>query len=797
MAISFWFMWKKGYRTLIKNKSKTIPILFLMIFSITFGSIMFNYQDIRDSIVDDALDETNFADGFIYTEPINRSIIIPIIEGFSNKVFEEYEARMLLSVTYEINHEEHEGVLVGVDTSKKEHINALVEADRDELDDYENTLNWHFASPNDIEEGDKITIIIGSKEKEEKIENIGFNPEFSFCPLYDDMPYPSTTAFPVFYVDLLYLTRNFINSSYNTPIINSIVYKLKDDVDNEDAEDEIKENLSKYLNKIITQYDHPYVAMMREDRENDQRTLMIMSIMIILGSVITLTIVVHKLVEKDLKNVSVFQGLGANKAEIIGSYIIFNFLLVVISLISGTILNFIFGLSINQKFANLSGVPFTITPYININNILFFSLILFSTSLIATLFIVIKTFKMDIQETLKYETQFLKKTNFIEKIALKFNKRLNPFTKYNLRRIFGRKLYLILLFFSLGFSASMIFMAFSVQDSFQYSIDVKLNEVEKWDGFAKTWQYENESTLEDDFDSLSEVDEFEFGIADSVLLKNVSTREYDIFLLLMAFEEKSKLHLLKAENGAKIEKNTEVLVSKDLILRYNFAVGDTIKIKRITSNDSHNVEIIGFVNDMTSNTIYVSMNMAQKVMEESNKINAIYFKAKDKINDAIEQVQDFSKIKRVISKKSLKGEYESTLELLMSFMIIMGSFFVGFGIVMTATIINSIFEYRLEDYGKMKAFGLLDSEIRKSVLKEIIFYFLITIFIGAILGALITSYMLTFTIIASGLYYHAYPISYLYFNAICFIVITTITLLQLRKIRKMNVAELLKMKTFG
>ena len=129
MALSFWFIWKKGYRTLTKNKSKSLPILILMALSIGLGAVMMDLQAVRGGIVEDAIDITNFADGFVDLNSVNSSIIENKLDSISDDYFTEYELRMILLVKFEFEGDEeiYDGYLLGIDTSIESHINTLVD----------------------------------------------------------------------------------------------------------------------------------------------------------------------------------------------------------------------------------------------------------------------------------------------------------------------------------------------------------------------------------------------------------------------------------------------------------------------------------------------------------------------------------------------------------------------------------------------------------------------------------------------------------------------------------------------
>jgi len=791
-------MWKKGYRTLTKNKEKVIPIIILMTFTIGFGTVMFDMQDARSKLMEELIDISDFADGFVYMDFAPESVVNPAMDSLVDDYIKQYESRMKVIVDFEINGEEYEGLIIGINFTLNSHLNRLVDLDKEVIDDYEFYMNWDFSDKYNIEAGQDITILYGTVEVTVEIEGIGFTPEFNYVPIHADVIFPSIEPYPVFYVSIDYLNTQILQLPVN--YVNEILYKLEDDADQDEFEDEIKDSLGLYINTIIPQEEYPFIKMMREDEESDRQMLMSFLIVFIFGSIIVLLVIIHRLVESDLKSVSVFQGLGSNKGEIIGSYLIFNSLIFIISLVFGSILGFVMNSYFNDLLSNIMRIPFPQETILRFNNILLIGLLLYSLSLLATFLIVRKSFKMDVQQSLKHETKFLEKTGLIERLALKINKNLHPFSKYNIRRAFGKKMFLGFLIIGLAISTCFLVFAFSLPDSIDYSIDKKLNETDTWDGMASTWLYESKNDLEDNMTSISGIDIFEFGITDTVEFSKKDS-DFNDYLNIMAYKENSKLHVLEAENHKTLDDDDDdILVSKDILKDFNVKIGDFIYIKSISSSKIHEFTIIGSVNDMTQATIYLPLDIAQKVLEISNTYNTIYFTIEDDEDheEVGDKVQDLEPIKYVVLKVDIKASLESAMDMMRLFTWIFGIIFMFFGLAIVAVIVKNLVDYRIEDYANMKALGLFDSELRKSLSKEIIIYFLVSVPLGLLLGFLLMLGIInSYSSVMPGLFVYMYPMSYLTLGICIGIMLIVVLLLQFRKLKYMNITEITKMKTFG
>ena len=116
---SAWFVWKKGLKTFTKNKSKTVPILILLVFAIAFGTLMFNMQDFRSRMIEEIKDYTNVPDATAYFDPIPITLAEKQLENISYDKLKTEEMRMLMMVEFKVFGEEYDGLIIGVDLSKK------------------------------------------------------------------------------------------------------------------------------------------------------------------------------------------------------------------------------------------------------------------------------------------------------------------------------------------------------------------------------------------------------------------------------------------------------------------------------------------------------------------------------------------------------------------------------------------------------------------------------------------------------------------------------------------------------
>jgi ABC-type antimicrobial peptide transport system permease subunit len=793
--ISFWFIWKKAYKTFLRNKRKTIPVIILLTFSIGCGTILFDVQDIRSRVVEEVIERTNFADGFVYLEPIPEILLTQLIDDEICQYLDDYELNMIVNSKFLISEEDYDGILVGINVTNEKKINKLINKEKEEIQDYEFAINWAFTDANNINIATELLFTYGSYEMQLEIQNIGYNPEFQFVPLYRNVAFPSIRPYPVLYVDKFFLSSTVLNHS--TTLVNYFVYKLKDQDNKQIVKEKIELILGDYINQQFLQEQHPFVKTMREDEKNDRRLFLFLTIILLSGAIITLILITNKLVEDDLKSVSVFQALGANRKEILANFLVFNILLIGFSLLLGLVFSIGFNIPINNFMMDALSIPIDLRISISIKNPLWIGLILFGVSILSTLFIVKRTFKMDVQQTMKYETKFLKKINIIEKIYRKLKKSPHPLAKYNIRRIFGKKLHLASLILALSFSASLIIFTFSFPNSINYSINRQFSEIEKWDCYANTWQYEDIILMNSSLSSIEELTQCEYGISDSILFSKYDNNEFKKTFKLMAYENNSELHVIKVERGKLFEDIDDVIVSKDIIDKYDLDIGDIIYVKSIGLATIYQLEIVGFVNDLTALTIYLMIPKAQTILNKTNKINTIYFTSDD-VDVCAEKVQNIPQVEIVVKMRTLKEDIKYVLQMISSLFIVFGIVFLFFGVLLLLIILKSNIDYRIEDYGSMKAIGIYNSEIKKSLIYELTFYYVVSLLLGFFLGEFISKLIISmYSSIIPGIHYHLYPISFVFYIAIFGIIILVSFFINNRRVKKVNLAKIMREKTFG
>ncbi len=98
----------------------------------------------------------------------------------------------------------------------------------------------------------------------------------------------------------------------------------------------------------------------------------------------------------------------------------------------------------------------------------------------------------------------------------------------------------------------------------------------------------------------------------------------------------------------------------------------------------------------------------------------------------------------------------------------------------------------------MKALGLYNYEIRKTMMLEMLLYFIIALMFGLLFGYIIMGLIIDmYSSIMPGLKFYISPTSYLSYTISFSVILISSFIYNYRRVKKINVAEIMRLKTFG
>lgn len=196
-------------------------------------------------------------------------------------------------------------------------------------------------------------------------------------------------------------------------------------------------------------------------------------------------------------------------------------------------------------------------------------------------------------------------------------------------------------------------------------------------------------------------------------------------------------------------------------------------------------------------TLLLSIDKSQDILNKTGRVNTIYLTSDD-IEEVTEDVLDLHQVEQVSKIKEIKADIDYIMEMASKMFIIFGALFFFFGFILLTVIFKTIIDYQMEDYSNMKAMGLFNSEIRINLILEMLVYFTISIVIGLLIGLIIMTIIIQiYSSIMPGLQFYLYPLSYIYYSINFSIILLFSYLYNFHRIKKINIPERMRQKTFG
>ncbi len=620
----------------------------------------------------------------------------------------------------------------------------------------------------------------------------------------------SLDSIPIVYLDLE-LCKQFFQGQI---MVNQILARSQDSITPNNLKIGIISSLNENIKSAYTVEEYPPIKLSTEDSQQDSKMINYISIILIITAAITLLIVLTRRIDEDIKQIGVFNALGASKKEIFNSYLIYILIIDSLGILASLILSIGFGSIWSYLIQNMLKMP-----NLGLNLSLSFSVfnyiaILFPLSLISGFIIIRRTLSLDPMSIIKRESKYLQHTNFVEKIFHWKKKQISPFGKYNLRKMLNQKGYSILTIVALSISVCLLTSSLILMNIIPNSLDNKFEQTEKWDAFGKCWNYENQSQFEENISIIQGIEQISFGIIDTVQLLNDEKKNNDSYenelisndeelgyYQLSAFQKLNSLHEFPIKEGRKYDDENEILVSIDLKYQLNYNIGDNISIHSLKTSIDYNLtfKIVGFVNDFNQKTLYVPLDIAQIITNQSDKINEFYYTVNLNSEEKIhENIGALNVVQFTMTKEEMKSMWDSLLNMMDMVIPILGIFIIFLAILIILTITKSVISYRTHDYGNLKSIGIYYRDIRNAIWIEMMIFMIISVLLSIPLSDLLmNNLMIEMHSEMPGIIYNFDPLILIYITISSIIMIFGGTLEPLITLKRLPLAKILREKNFG
>lgn len=750
---------KKMVRDIKSHKIQFISI-FLMAFLgvyvfVGFGAESFGFEQTADTYYN----ETNLADGWIYTSNLDKD--------FQDKVDD-------LSLTKNSNRQFVVNSIADFKNDPDITLNFLEDDDISKfylvkgkefnLSDGDGVwLDIRFADAKNLSVGDNITFEFNGVEIEKEIKGLGYSPEYlyqtsdsSMIPDYDKMgfAYMSHKAFPM--DDVPY---NVLLVKYDG---NSTAY-----------EKQLDNDLDRDYSTFMTRAQHPSFAEFQD--ETDQHKVMtdVIPLIFIVIAMLTLLTTMTRIINSQRTQIGILKALGFKNRTIMLHYISYGFLMV----LAGTVLGFVLGPMTLPSFmfeemASLYSVPYWLSGFD-------VSFIIVSIAMVGLAAIISYLACRNIvnespSSAIRPKSPKISTSGFLEQF--KFWERFSFNVRWNLRDTKRNKFRALMSIFGVLACTLIIVASFGCMDGF--------DEMKEW-SYGNINQYSSKLVLEDNATE-SEIDDIVGEVDGEKLMESsIEVKANDIKKSgVITVLDGNELYTPTDDDKNPIEiKDNEISLSKKMAELLGVDVGDTVRWHIMGSDKWVSTKVDKVHSDPTSQGIIVNKEKLDDLGLNYTTTSIISSKG---VND------NFTGVKTIFSKDSLTDSWDDMMESSMSVIYLLAGFASLLSVIVLYNLGLLSFTEIKREFATLKVLGFKSTQLRKLLLTQNLWFTTIGFIIGVPLGRETLQYL--WGTMGDSFYLKAnisiktIIITFL----ITYVVSILVNLMFSGKIRKLNMVESLK-----
>lgn len=759
-----------------KYKFQMLAVILIIFIGITlFSACVMSYKNLQ-KYKDDFYRTNNFLDAYVDGMNIDEKDILELekINGVQLA-----EGRMALDGYIELN--ENENAVAKIIAYKEQpSINKLKYVSGKYINEKNQVLlSKNFAEFHDFIVGDKIEISILGDKLELTVKGVVESPEFIITIKSRDYVMPSIEDYAIAYV-------SYDTIGITDELFNQVHFTLDENVDIKMIESAVKDILGdKFLN-FTEREDQISEVMAREDIGMISEIAYMFPIMFLFAAALVIFVVQKKLIDLQRSTIGVLKAIGYKNRTIIMYYIKQSLILGTLGTVISILPSYYLSIFITKIYCEL--------VYIPISQFEFDYLVIFIAIFLSNLFAILATL-MSVKSLLNISAaEAMRPVNvndvnnnrILTNIGKKWKKDnkmvLTNLTRNPVRSIFSVVCYVI----AFTLFAAPIYL----NDSVKYAEQSQYENIQDYD-YKIVF---NQPVSKEEVDKL--INEYKLQCTSAIL---------EFYIKMENGNKDKQLRIIGVEDGYSVNDGRETYkVSKDgmilpesILNELDYRVGENVTIKLLEQNDKViKVNIVDEFKQYVGFSAYMEIEQLRWLTDEEGYANGIYITdANGSFIDVKSEIEENTLVKRIDSVQREKSEFNTLLNLVNIFILVMIVFglLMGFSSIYNSTMINVIDRQR--EWGTLKILGYSNYRILKMCLKEticslvlsIIPSMVISVGVCYILGILMSNDFYTSPFIVNvGLV--IYPLLLL------FIISTTSVLIYYFSIKKINTAEVIKIK---
>ena len=791
------FVLKRGVRSVTNNKSRVVPVILLLIVGITGGAVMVDLNRAAYQANVEAWELSNLADIWINTALVPRSELENIV-GLFSEFIRDYDFRLFLPFQLDFQDQNVTGYAVGLDWEEGIPVNKILYQSEPLLrskipNRFGFFLERQFALTQDLELHKMVTLYVHGTRLSLPCDLFGYDPSFTYYPTTEKYWLPSLGTLPIAFFD-----RSFLGELYgSTSLANQIVLTLGW-VDTSRFEEIMKQKLfghplAKHVISIIPQEEYPSYQMVTEDYETDTQFGYMMGMVLFGVALMVLYITSEQQVEQEKKQIGALRAIGTSQAEIFCSYVLFALIIGGIGLVLSVPVAYLLGQVLITYAAGLLGNP-DLEYTMNFRTLGIFGASAFIMGFLAIVVSAYRASRVTPMSAIRPEAEYYLKIPLIERLLDKLRIRLGPESKFTLRRFFSRRTRGI--FMGLGFALVMMLFVFTfaLTNSLQDIADVQFNDYENWDVAATLVGYNEIEAIDQTFSDIPFIHKLEPAISDYIGIIN-SEREL-MFVGLWGYVSRPTMHSFGLREGYSSLDGISTIISSNLVGILGIGVGDLIQVQT-RGGRQQALKIIGISSELVQTSITTSLEMAGKLTENPDQANAILCTSPkpEELAGALEQHE---KVYNVQIKADIQDDFEELMEIVNVVIYMMLLIIGAMGVLISAALIALDINDKADDFGIMIAVGSRKSELVRMQIIQSVVLVIICGPLGLVLGYQLTLGFINWMAENFVSLPFSYPPSQMVISFVLFFITILLgNFLPLRRVFRMNIADLTREKVIG
>lgn len=528
---------KRIYRQFKYKPLKVIPILLALTFIVVFASSFFISQESVEKLYNKQIINGKVEDGEFEAIYALSDEAKDEIEGLCVKLYENYY--------FEYENDDERALRI---FKNRKDINEaqIFEGNLPEKSD-EINISAYYARNNKINIGDEITI----QNKKFKVSSLASFPDYSSVLRNRNDLVMDTGHFGI-----ATISEEAFDDMKDAKVKYLYSYHTDEALNKKDAREKLKD-IVKIVNKdnlvvdAVTRFDNKCITYIADDMSGDVPTMSIVTALLFLAIAFISSAEVKSIIEEEAPIIGALLASGYKKRELLLNYMAMPLFIVIIASIAGNAISY---LRVYKIYANVYYQSYDLPvfePYITLRSFLITSIMPLVLYLVINYIIIAKSLKMR-------PVDFLRKNFKKAKTRSRFKlKNMNFINKFKLRVIFANKFSYVSLLFGVFIANLLLIFGVSANPIFTKYADDMQNQMK----YAHTY------IVKSDMDDLD---------ASKISLVSVELLDRD--------EEKVQTYGI--DEGTKYDEidlksldNDEAVISLGLSKRFNYEIGDKIKIR--------------------------------------------------------------------------------------------------------------------------------------------------------------------------------------------------------------------------